>query len=612
VAHCVRRLIHELEPIHKRGVTAEELIDSEVFSELLEHAQTTPLSAAREQSNWFSLTTAVQLYRHFLLLDTDLDGMLTPHEVRALGADMGVVLTHAFCDRLLQVVPTFEAKLDYKGFLDLVIALERRDTPRAIRYFWRVLDLDSRGSVGEFELSFFLRDIMEGLARNGDEPPAIEHVVDEIIDLVKVSPPKLRRLSHVGLANGDVPARGAHEVQHRFTCRDLLNCGAGGTVISMLIDVAGFWNWDNRESLVTYDEHTDRFTADALRATHRTRLFFSHAARKQRLMQLPPPMPHGGVCADVEQVGQEPRVLEALGLKWLRGSTSLVELTRARSISTDGSPDTNDTAPRRAVSTDADSTSGVSTLALRGEAPIDSADKQRGGPPPSPSLLSLLSPRTSRSLDGSELSVSPVSVLVANLESRHAAQGRSLTRPSTLGTGRNGGSKQPSEEENAREGDRKGAGESARCCAPPRLHPRSGPPSPSPPALHSQLDLARDPAAKKIQPVEMETLASTSACGPHQASQQGNARATRSDDAGLSKKPSSQPAILDEFMLDDVLLWLETTAFHQRSARHLAADVREPKGQEEKLDPSISRRREQIRTEIRTLSRSVRSDTLSA
>ena len=37
----------------------------------------------------------------------------------------------------------------------------------------------------------------------------------------------------------------------RITLGDLVACGHGDTVVSILIDLNGFWNYENREVLVT-------------------------------------------------------------------------------------------------------------------------------------------------------------------------------------------------------------------------------------------------------------------------------------------------------------------------------------------------------------------------
>ena len=52
-----------------------------------------------------------------------------------------------------------------------------------------MLDLHSRGSIGLFELHYFIRDVVQGLLDARDETTELENIIDEIIDLVKVSPP---------------------------------------------------------------------------------------------------------------------------------------------------------------------------------------------------------------------------------------------------------------------------------------------------------------------------------------------------------------------------------------------------------------------------------------
>ena len=61
----------------------------------------------------------------------------------------------------------------------------------------------------------------------------IQDVVDEVWDMVK-------------------PAHPA-----RITLRDLVACKQGDTVVSMLTDVRGFWQHDNRETLAQQQDDDD-------------------------------------------------------------------------------------------------------------------------------------------------------------------------------------------------------------------------------------------------------------------------------------------------------------------------------------------------------------------
>ena len=172
-----------------------------------------------------------------------------------------------------------------------MIALDHRGEAAGLAYFWRVLDLHSRGSIGLFELHYFIRDVVQGLLDAGDEPTELENIIDEIIDLVKVSPPPRslgadhRVARHARRRCVELPpipgvaglpattlidhipsAAASKEVVDggggpRFTLAELVACGAGAVVVSMMIDVQGFWAWDNRESLVEYDED-DRYARE--------------------------------------------------------------------------------------------------------------------------------------------------------------------------------------------------------------------------------------------------------------------------------------------------------------------------------------------------------------
>ena len=72
--------------------------------------------------------------------------------------------------RLFEAVHTYDGKLDYKGYLDFVIAHEHRSHPAALAYFFRSLDLHASGKLGVFEVNYFVRDIVQGLIDSGDEP----------------------------------------------------------------------------------------------------------------------------------------------------------------------------------------------------------------------------------------------------------------------------------------------------------------------------------------------------------------------------------------------------------------------------------------------------------
>ena len=146
-------------------------------------------------------------------------------------------LTEAFLDRIFDEIVTFRAgsgggdggrggggdgEMDYRLFLDFVLAVESIETPQGLHYFWKLLNLSGRG-LDKRTLSYFYRDVAAGLKEMDYESAEAPDVIDEIFDMVGPADPSI------------------------ITFEDLLACKVGHTVISMLIDVEGFSVYDRRE-----------------------------------------------------------------------------------------------------------------------------------------------------------------------------------------------------------------------------------------------------------------------------------------------------------------------------------------------------------------------------
>jgi hypothetical protein len=115
-------------------------------------------------------------------------------------------------------------EMDYKAFVNLVLALEHSATPEGMEYFWRVLDFDKSGRLTATKIKYFYSAIYDSLT-SSYECPSAAHVVTEVFDLLACN-----------------SSEGA-------TFQDLLASKQGHIVASMLLDVNGFWRYDNRESL---------------------------------------------------------------------------------------------------------------------------------------------------------------------------------------------------------------------------------------------------------------------------------------------------------------------------------------------------------------------------
>lgn len=114
-------------------------------------------------------------------------------------------LTGVFLERVFQECLTYEGEMDYKTYLDFVLALENRHEPQSLHYLFRILDINNRGYLDTFCLNYFFRvsilsmyqnqflqetiicvqAIQEQMTMHGQEPVSFEDVKDEIFDMVK-------------------------------------------------------------------------------------------------------------------------------------------------------------------------------------------------------------------------------------------------------------------------------------------------------------------------------------------------------------------------------------------------------------------------------------------
>ena len=67
---------------------------------------------------------------------------------------------------LFQECLTYEGEMDYKTYLDFVLAMENRKEPQSLQYFFRVLDVRGKGHLSAFELNFFFRAILAEMEKH--------------------------------------------------------------------------------------------------------------------------------------------------------------------------------------------------------------------------------------------------------------------------------------------------------------------------------------------------------------------------------------------------------------------------------------------------------------
>ncbi|XP_072754292.1 serine/threonine-protein phosphatase 2A regulatory subunit B'' subunit gamma-like [Anoplolepis gracilipes] len=221
VCTAVRKFLFFLDPLRTGRVRIQDILACSFLDDLLE-LRDEDLPKDLQEANWFSAPSALKVYGQYLNLDRDHNGMLNKEELAGYGTG---TLTGVFLERIFQECLTYEGEMDYKTYLDFVLALENRHEPQSLHYLFRILDINNHGYLDTFCLNYFFRAIKEQMTMHGQEPVSFDDVKDEIFDMVKpVDPCKI-------------------------TLQDLLSCGQGDTMVSILIEFHGFWAYENREAM---------------------------------------------------------------------------------------------------------------------------------------------------------------------------------------------------------------------------------------------------------------------------------------------------------------------------------------------------------------------------
>jgi serine/threonine-protein phosphatase 2A regulatory subunit B'' len=138
---AVRKFFFFLDPLRTGKIRIQDILACSFLDELLE-LRDQDLAKDVQEANWFSAPSALRVYGVYLNLDQDHNGMLSKSELLKYGTG---TLTTAFVDRVFQECLTYEGEMDYKTYLDFVLALENRKEPQALQYYFRYIFLLNTG-----------------------------------------------------------------------------------------------------------------------------------------------------------------------------------------------------------------------------------------------------------------------------------------------------------------------------------------------------------------------------------------------------------------------------------------------------------------------------------
>jgi serine/threonine-protein phosphatase 2A regulatory subunit B'' len=72
-------------------------------------------------------------------------------------------LTKIFVDRVFETSETYDGKMDFKSFVEFILAFENIKEQAATRYFFRIVDVYNKGAIDTFVINMFLKSIVSKL-----------------------------------------------------------------------------------------------------------------------------------------------------------------------------------------------------------------------------------------------------------------------------------------------------------------------------------------------------------------------------------------------------------------------------------------------------------------
>jgi len=222
---AVRKFFFFLDPKRTGRVLIDEIVASSILQELL-HLQNSPEDEDIDL-NWFSAHNTLRVYSQYLELDIDHNGMLSRSEIQGYGTGS---MTTVFIERIFEECMTYDGEIDYKTFLDFVLAMECKKDPVSLAFLFRLLDIKKQGYLDRFTISHFFSEIVQRMREldgwAAGDVVHVDDVCDEIFDMCRPKDPM------------------------QITLDDLICSNMGDTVVTMLTDLSGFWAYDNREHLI--------------------------------------------------------------------------------------------------------------------------------------------------------------------------------------------------------------------------------------------------------------------------------------------------------------------------------------------------------------------------
>ncbi|KAK6730452.1 hypothetical protein RB195_007118 [Necator americanus] len=207
-------------------LTSTRLLD-DLFDVILEHKRENKEQLWDvSQLSWCSVNNFWRVLEQFRRCDRDWSGMVSLKECEHLkdGVYTPLFLKRVYATQMLYGDNPKEQEMDFRGFVELDVAIHTRKAPASIKWLFRVLDLRDDGILDRDEIKLMTQNMITNLSTlEGWSNFNADDITDEVIDMINPKDPS------------------------RITVDDVIASRMADTAFGILIDYSAFLKYETRE-----------------------------------------------------------------------------------------------------------------------------------------------------------------------------------------------------------------------------------------------------------------------------------------------------------------------------------------------------------------------------
>lgn len=227
-----RKMFWDLDSTNRKMISIEALLQSSVLRVWEEMG----FSQEEEIGNWMIPTVTLHLHEKFLSLDSRNRGTLMIDDLKRYKKGLPTMvndglmpnvspLSSLYVDRYFETNALRQnGEMDFREFVDFVIALEiLPQCPRPL-YFWNIFDLEHKGVLTPMTVNSFFRETHGKVKEVVPTIPPREILIPEFFDMISTAQPLC------------------------ITRKEFVEAPQAGLFSSIIIDCLSFWAYENRSA----------------------------------------------------------------------------------------------------------------------------------------------------------------------------------------------------------------------------------------------------------------------------------------------------------------------------------------------------------------------------